>query len=219
MSKPIRLLIADDHAIVREGQRALIETESGMTLVGEAVDGVEVVDMARTLEPDVILIDLLMPRKGGAEAIQEIKIHNPGARILVLTSFAEDEQVYAAIKAGASGYLIKECAFDELVKAVWTVSADRTFFSPSITDTLIEDYISKLQKGDTVDSSILTPREREVLQLLAEGKNAREIASILNISMKTVDTHRRKIMDDLNIRTIAGITKYAIREGLSSLET
>ena len=122
------------------------------------------------------------------------------------------------IKAGASGYLIKECAFNELVKAVWTVSKNRTFFSPSITDTVIEDYISRLQKDNTVDSSILTPREREVLQLLAEGKNTREIASILNISVKTVDTHRRKIMDELRIHTIAGITKYAIREGLSSLD-
>lgn len=212
------MILCEDHKIVREGLRSLLNGEPYIEVVGEAEDGRAAVRMCEELLPDLVIIDVLMPGLNGIEATRQITSGNPKVKVIALSMYADKRFIASMIKAGASGYLIKECAFNELVKAVWAVSNNRIFFSPSITDTLIDDYISRLQRDNTADFSILTPRELEVLQLLAEGKNAREIASILNISVKTVDTHRRKIVDKLGIRTIAGITKYAIREGLSSLE-
>ena len=214
----LKVILAEDHNIVREGLRHLLNKEPNIEVVGEAKDGRDAVRMCEELSPDLIIIDVLMPGLNGIEATRQIITKNPKTKVIALSMYSDKRFILSMMRAGASGYLIKECAFDELVQAVWTVSKNRTFFSPNVRDTVIEDYISRLQKDKMVDSSILTAREREVLQLLAEGKNMREIASILNISVKTVETHRRKIMDDLNIHTIAGITKYAIREGLSSLE-
>ena len=214
----LKVILAEDHNIVREGLRHLLNKEPNIEVVGEAKDGRDAVRMCEELSPDLIIIDVLMPGLNGVEATRQIITKNPKIKVIALSMYSDKRFILSMMRAGASGYLIKECAFDELVQAVWTVSKNRTFFSPNVRDTVIEDYISRLQKDKMVDSSILTAREREVLQLLAEGKNMREIASILNISVKTVETHRRKIMDELDIHTIAGITKYAIREGLSSLE-
>jgi len=213
----IRVILGEDHKIVRESLRSLLDREPNIEVVGEAQDGRAAIKMCEELSPDLAIIDVLMPGLNGIEATRQITTKNPKIKVVALSMYSDKRFILSMMRVGASGYLIKECAFDELVQAVWAVSANRTFFSPNIRDTVIEDYISRLQKDDIMDSSI-TAREREVLQLIAEGKNTREIASILSISVKTVETHRWKIMDELNIHTIAGLTKYAIREGLASLE-
>jgi NarL family two-component system response regulator LiaR len=217
MAKPIRILIADDHAIVREGQRALIETEPDMELVGEAADGLEAVQMARSLQPDVILLDLIMPRKGGIEAIQEIKAENPEARILVLTSFAEDEKVYAAIKAGALGYLLKDAAPQELLAAIRQVNQGEPSMPPAIAHKLMLE----LQRSSDLPltEEPLTKREVEVLQLVAQGLPNREIAETLVISERTVRTHISNILGKLHLANRTQAAIYALREGLANLDS
>jgi NarL family two-component system response regulator LiaR len=213
----IRILIADDHAIVREGQRALIETEPDMELVGEAADGLEAVQMARSLQPDVILLDLIMPRKGGIEAIQEIKAENPEARILVLTSFAEDEKVYAAIKAGALGYLLKDAAPQELLAAIRQVNQGEPSMPPAIAHKLMLE----LQRSSDLPltEEPLTKREVEVLQLVAQGLPNREIAETLVISERTVRTHISNILGKLHLANRTQAAIYALREGLANLDS
>jgi NarL family two-component system response regulator LiaR len=215
VAKPIRLLIADDHAIVREGQRALIETEPDMAVVGEAVDGVEAVDMARSLEPDVILLDLLMPRKGGVEAIQEIKAHNPEARILVLTSFAEDEKVYAAIRAGALGYLLKDASPQEILAALREVHRGEPSLPPAIAHKLMSELQRTSNLPPTEDP--LTERELEILKLVAQGLPNLEIAERLVISERTVRTHVSNILSKLHLANRTQAALYALREGLTHL--
>jgi len=217
MAKPIRILIADDHAIVREGQRALIETEPGMELVGEAADGVEAVHMARTLQPDVILLDLLMPRKGGVEAIQEIRAENAEARILVLTSFAEDDKVYSAIKAGALGYLLKDASPQELLAAIRQVNQGEPSMPPAIAHKLMLE----LQRSSDLPltEEPLTEREVEVLQLVAQGLPNREIAETLVISERTVRTHVSNILTKLHLANRTQAAIYALREGLANLDS
>ncbi len=213
---PIRVLIADDHAIVREGQRALIETEPGMELIGEAADGVEAVHMARTLQPDVILLDLLMPRKGGVEAIQEIKAHNAEARILVLTSFAEDEKVYAAIKAGALGYLLKDASPQEILAAIREVHRGE----PSMPPVIAHKLVSELQRTSNLPPTEdpLTERELEILKLVAQGLPNLEIAERLVISERTVRTHVSNILAKLHLANRTQVALYALREGLAHLD-
>jgi len=213
----IRILIADDHAIVREGQRALIETEPDMELVGEAADGLEAVQMARSLQPDVILLDLIMPRKGGIEAIQEIKAENPEARILVLTSFAEDEKVYSAIKAGALGYLLKDAAPQELLAAIRQVNQGEPSMPPAIAHKLMLE----LQRSSDLPltEEPLTKREVEVLQLVAQGLPNREIAETLVISERTVRTHISNILGKLHLANRTQAAIYALREGLANLDS
>jgi NarL family two-component system response regulator LiaR len=194
----IRILIVDDHAIVREGQRALIDTEPGMEIVGEAADGVQAVEMARSLQPDVILLDLVMPRKGGMEAIDEIRAHDPHARILVLTSFAEDEQVYAAIKAGALGYLLKDTSPQGILAAIREVHRGEPSMSPTIAKRLMRE----LQR-----SSDLPPSEA--------GLPNQEIAEMLVISERTVSTHVSNILGKLHLANRTQAALYAWREGLA----
>jgi len=212
----IRVLIADDHAIVREGQRALIETEPGMELVGEAADGVEAVHMARTLQPDVILLDLLMPRKGGVEAIQEIKAQNAEARILVLTSFAEDEKVYAAIKAGALGYLLKDASPQEILAAIRDVHRGEPSMPPIIAHKLMSELQRTSNLPPTEDP--LTERELEILKLVAQGLPNLEIAERLVISERTVRTHVSNILAKLHLANRTQVALYALREGLAHLD-
>ena len=216
MSVEIRILIADDHAVVREGLRALIDTEPQMELVGEAADGVEAVQKSAAVNPDVILLDLVMPRKGGLEAIREIKEKDPGARILVLTSFAEDEKVFPAIKAGAQGYLLKDSSPRELLQAI----RDIYHGLPSMHPTIARKLMREIQRGSELPLSEepLTEREVEVLGLVAQGFTNQEIADDLFVSERTVRTHVSNILSKLHLANRTQAALYALRKGLASLD-
>ena len=216
VSETIRILIVDDHAIVREGQRALIDTEPGMEVVGEAKDGNEAVELARSLQPDVILLDLLMPRKEGTEAIEEIKADNAQAHILVLTSFSEDEKVYAAIKAGAMGYLLKDSAPQEILDAIHTVYRGEISMDPAIANKLMRELQRSSELPPTEEP--LTEREVEVLKLLAQGLQNKEIAEELVISERTVSTHVSNILSKLHLANRTQAALYALKEGLARLD-
>ena len=218
MTESIRILIADDHAVVREGLRALIDTEEGMELVGEAADGVEAVLEARSLRPDVILIDLVMPRKNGIEAIGDIKQENPEARILVLTSFAEDDKVFPAIKAGALGYLLKDSSPQELLQAIREVYRGESSLHPAIARKLIGELNRPLENLPPTEEP-LTEREVEVLSLVARGLSNKEIAERLVVSERTVRTHVSNILGKLHLANRTQAALYAVREGLAGLDT
>jgi len=214
----IRILLADDHKIVRDGLRALIEKQSGMEVIAEAGDGRSTVQMVQELLPNVVIMDIAMPDMNGIEATRQITATAPNVKIVALSMHSDKRFVAEMLKAGASGYLLKDCAFEELDNAMRAVIANRTYLSPKIADIIIKDYTRLFPKTEFSVFSILTLREREVLQLLAEGKTTKEISSSLNISAKTVETYRKQIMDKLDIHSIAELTKYAVREGLTSLE-
>jgi NarL family two-component system response regulator LiaR len=212
---PIRILIADDHAVVREGLRALIEAKPDMELVGEAEDGVEAVLLARSLKPDVILLDLLMPRMDGIEAIAEIKQENPNARILVLTSFAGDDKVFPAIKAGALGYLLKDSPSQVLIQAIREVHRGESSLHPTIARKLIRE-LNRPSTAAPVEN-LLTEREVAVLKLIAGGLSNQEIAERLVISERTVSSHVSNILEKLHLANRTQAALYALREGLASL--
>ncbi len=216
MSQEIRILCADDHAVVREGLRALIETEPGMVLVGEAGDGREAVEKARALNPDVVLLDLVMPSMSGIEAIGEIKRAVPSARILVLTSFAEDDKVFPAIKAGAHGYLLKDTSPQELLRAIRDVDRGQ----PSMHPTIARKLMLELQQPSTLPrtEAPLTERELEVLNLVAQGLTNQEIADRLFVSERTVRTHVSNILSKLHLANRTQAALYALRKGLATLE-
>ena len=216
MADTIRILIADDHSIVRQGLRALIDTEPDMETAGEASDGVEAVEQARALQPDVILLDMMMPRKNGLEAIAEIKEENSDARILVLTSFAEDDKVFPAIKAGALGYLLKDSSPRELLQAIRDVYQGASSLHPSIARMLIAEISQPSDLPPTEDP--LTDREVEVLKLLAQGMSNEEIAGSLVISDRTVGKHVSNLLDKLHLANRTQAALYALREGLASLD-
>ena len=214
----VRVLLADDHRLMREGLRSLLEKQDGMTVVGEAADGRSAVRLAGKLSPQVVVMDVAMPDLNGIEATRQIRTCAPGVKVLALSMHAQMEFVARMLAAGASGYLLKDDASDELAQAIREIAAGRSYLSPRITGVVVADYVERLKLDGDADLSELTPREREVLQLVAEGKTTRAIASELHISVKTVETHRRHIMDKLKIDTAAGLTKYAIRHGLASAD-
>jgi len=213
----IKIIIVDEHRILREGLSTLIAKQSDMEIIGEATDGREALQLLEKLMPDLILMDVTMPNLNGIEATRKIKSKNPEIEIIALSLHSDRRYVLGMIDAGASGYLLKECAFEELVRAINTVMAKKKYLSPGISDILIEEYVKKTTQDKPTIYSKLTPREREILQLIAEGKNTKEIARYLFISVKTVETHRRHIKKKLKVQSVAELTKIAIREGLTVL--
>jgi DNA-binding NarL/FixJ family response regulator len=214
-----RILLADDHRIVREGLRALIEKQPNMEVVAEAENGRTAVELVQKLHPDVIIMDVAMPDLNGIEATRQIIAKALSVKVIALSMHSDRRFVVEMLRAGASGYLLKDCAFEELVHAIRAVVVNRIFLSPKINDIVIKDYLRLFPKTEFSVFSILTPRQRQVLQLLSEGKTTRQIAFHLQVSVKTVETYRQQIMDKLDIHSIAELTKYAIHEGLTSLET
>lgn len=212
-----KIVIADDHKIMREGLKALIEKQPDMEVAAEAQDGLTATKLARKLLPQVIIMDIGMPEMNGIDATRQIISENKDIKIIALSMHSDRRFVLEMLKAGASGYLLKDSAFEELVNAVHTVMTGQSYLSPRITDIVVKEYLYNLPKSESTVFTVLTVREREVLQLLAEGKSTKQIASTLNLSVKTVETHRQQIMEKLEIRTVAELTKYAIREGLTSL--
>lgn len=216
MSERIRILTADDHAIVREGLRALIATEPGLELVAEAADGMEALEKVRATKPDVILLDMMMPRKDGLGAISDIIRENPDARILVLTSFAEDEKVFPAIKAGALGYLLKDSSPQELLQAIRNVYNGEASLHPTIARKLMRELNQPPGLPPTTDP--LTEREVEVLRLVAQGLSNDDIADRLVVSERTVRTHVSHILDKLHLANRTQMALYAVREGIARLD-
>ncbi len=214
--KSIRVLIADDHAVVREGVRALIASEPGMEVAGEAADGIEAVQQARLLQPDVILLDLIMPRQGGLESIGQIKKENPAARILILTSFAEDDKVFPAIKTGALGYMLKDSSPQELLQAIRLIYQGESSLHPTIARKLVRELSQPSALPPTGEP--LTEREVEVLQLVAKGLSNQEIGQKLFVSERTTRTHVSNILNKLHLANRTQAALYALREGLASLD-
>jgi len=216
MTSPIRVLVADDHAILRKGIRALLGTEPGIEVVGETGDGLETVAQAQALCPDVILMDLVMPKMDGIEATRRIAAEQPGVRILVLTSFAADDKVFPAIKAGALGYILKDSDPAELVQAIHQVYRGQPSLEPSIALKMLQELSHPAQRPPTLDP--LSERELEVLRLLAQGKSNREIADQLVITELTVRTHVSNILGKLHLASRTQAALYALKEGLASLD-
>ena len=215
----IKILLADDHRLVRQGLRSLIEKGCGMEVVAEAENGREAVRLAREEEPDVIIMDIDMPDLNGMEATRQVIAVLPRVRVIALSMHSDKRFVRGMLEAGAAGFLLKDCAFEELDIAIRTVAANKPYLSPGISGVVIQDYLGRGASDKLSAPSLLTPREREVLQLYAEGGTTREIADRLCVSVKTVETHRQRIMEKLEIRSIAELTKYAVREGLTSLKS
>ncbi len=217
----ITVLLAEDHTIVREGLRSLLEKEIGIEVVGEAEDGREAIKKAEALQPDIAVMDITMPGLNGLEATRQLKKSFPEMKIIILTMHANEEYVLHSLQAGASGYLVKKAAPAELISAIQAVYRGGSFLSPSISKTVIDEYIRKAERISEIDGihEKLTNREREVLQLISEGRKPREIAGLLYISIKTVETHRAHIMDKLDIHSTADLTQYAIRKGIISSDT
>jgi DNA-binding NarL/FixJ family response regulator len=213
----VRVLIADDHKIIAEGLRSLLEKNPAFSVVGHASDGRTAVRLAADLAPDLVIMDISMPELNGFEATRQILETNPRTKVIALSMHKDGHYIAAALKSGAAGYLVKESAFEELAAAIQTVMKGQSYLSSAIADIVIKDYIRHLEKQGAGAFSLLTPREREVLQSLSEGLSTKEIAARLKVSVKTVETYRSQVMDKLNIHSVAELTKYAIREGITSL--
>lgn len=212
----ITVLLADDHTVVRQGLRALLQAEANIEVVGEAENGRQAVQMTAKLMPDVVVMDIAMPLLNGLEATRQISRENPNTKVLILSSYNDDEYVHQLTEAGACGYLVKQTAANDLVKAIGEAKRGNAFFSPSISKRLLDHYREAFIKGTPVSKNgdLLTSRESEVLQLIAEGKANKQIAAELCISIKTVEKHRQQVMNKLHIHEIAGLTRYAISKGI-----
>jgi len=215
----IKVILADDHGIVRAGLKALLETSNDVAVIAEAENGRETVSLARQLEPDIVVMDIAMPDMNGVDATRKITKLAPGVKVLALSSHSDGKYVRGMLEAGARGYLVKNSALEELLTAITNVSAGRIYVSPSVTNVLVEGFLQRATIDAESDALALSTREREVLQLVAEGKSSAQIADILSLSERTIETHRKRIMDKLDLRTVAELTKYAIREGLTSINS
>ena len=212
-----KILLADDHKIMRAGLRSILEKQPDMEILGEAQNGLVALQLAKKLRPDLIIMDISMPDLNGIEATSRILAELSGLRVLALSMHSDRGFLIKMLKAGASGYLLKDCASEELIDAVHVIMKNRLYISPAMVDDMVRGYVQMASREDLSAFSVLTTRERDVLQRLAEGKSVKEIAHALNISVKTVETFRHRIEDKLHLNSIAELTKYAIREGLTSL--
>ena len=213
-----RIVLADDHSILREGLKSLISNEADMEVIAEAENGMQALVLTRELKPDVVIMDVAMPELNGIEATRQLKSEMPELRIIALSMHSDRRFVIEMLRAGASAFVLKHAAFEELIAAVHGVLEGKSFLSSSIVDVVVRDYVKKLGGTDSPAYTQLTTRERQVLQMLAEGKSTKEIAFSLNVSVKTIETHRLNIRDKLGIDSLAELTKFAIREGLTTLE-
>ena len=214
----INIILVDDHKIIRDGLRSLLAKETDMAVVAEAENGRDAVKLSRKLNPDIVVMDINMPDLNGVDAATLILEESPDVKIIALSIHSTRRYVTRMLKAGASGYLVKHCAYEELANAIRSVANNKPYLSSQILDTVLSDYTSSVSSGEISTLSTLTSREREVLQLVAEGVKSEEIADRLFVSVKTVSSHRRAIMQKLNLHSVAELTRYAIREGLVSLE-
>jgi DNA-binding NarL/FixJ family response regulator len=214
----VRILLADDHRIIREGLRSLLQRQSDIEVIDEAQDGITAVRLTEKLRPDIVIMDIGMPDLNGVEAARQILNRVRDVKIIALSMHSDKRFVLEMLKAGASGYLLKDCAFEELVSAIRMVSDGQIYLSQKVAGVVVNEYLQNQPASPSTAYGVLSPREREVLQLLAEGKTTKNIASSLHISTKTVETHRQQIMEKLHLRSVAELTKYAVKEGLTSLD-
>ncbi|HEY2120726.1 MAG TPA: response regulator transcription factor [Candidatus Acidoferrum sp.] len=215
--RKIRIVLADDHKLMRSGLRVLLEQQQDFAVVGEASDGREAVSLVSSQKPDVLVMDIGMPNLNGIEAAAQITQNHPGISIVMLSMHSDESYVLRALKAGAKGYLLKDSAETDLIRAVHSVAEGKSFFSPVVSKVLLDDYVRKLKRSGTEDPyDLLTPREREVLQLVAEGKSNKDVAQLLNLSVYTVETHRSNIMEKLNLHGVPELILYAVRKGIIS---
>ena len=215
--KQTRVLLADDHTLIRAGLRMVVDSQPDLTVVGEASDGREAVSMAAKLKPDVVIMDIGMPSLNGIEASRHIRTALPDTQVVMLSMHSDEGYVLRALKAGAKAYLLKDSAEADLARAIRAVTEGKSFFSPAVGQVLLQDYMRKLQRTGAEDSyELLSPREREVLQLVAEGKSSKDIANLLALSVYTVETHRARVMQKLNLRGIPELILYAVRKGIIS---
>jgi len=213
----IRILLADDHGIVRQGTRSLLEKEPDLEVIGEAEDGRSAVEMTDSLKPDIVVMDIAMPKLNGLDAAAQIVRRHPDMGVVILSMHDEEDYLVRALSAGVRGYLLKDTAQIDLVRAVRSVAQKKAFFSPAIAQMMVEDFTRQMQRKGVVDShELLTEREREILQLLAEGKSNKEAATILNVSPYTIETHRNNMMQKLNLHNTAEIVLYAVRKKIIS---
>ena len=215
--KRIGVLLADDHTLIRAGLRMVIEAQPDLSVIAEADNGREAVAMAQALKPDVVVMDIGMPSLNGIEAARQIRASLPDTSIVILSMHSDEGYILRALKAGAKAYLLKDSAETDLSRAIHAAAAGKSFFSPAVVKVLLEDYMRKLQRTGAEDSyELLSPREREMLQLVAEGNSSKEIANLLNLSVYTVETHRSRVMQKLNLRGVPELILYAVRKGIIS---
>ena len=217
MDKTITVVIADDHMIVRDGLRSLLERQPDMEVVAEADNGRMALKLVKELSPDVVIMDIGMRELNGIDATRQIVKMSPGVKVLALSMYSDKRFIKGMFKAGASGYMLKDSAFNELADAIRVIVEDKIYISPSVANIVTEDYLKQSPESDRSTRSLLTSRELEVLQLLVEGMSTKQIASSLRLSIKTIESHRSRVMKKVNVNNIADLTKYAIREGIISL--